>query len=204
MPGNHDVRAWWHDPFDRVFRSARRYQKYVTPDLTPSFTARGLAVFGLNSAHGLTIKGGKIRPRHLARMETFFAEQASGAFRVLVLHHHLLLLKDLGEHDVARGARRALEAAEEAEVDLVLCGHLHRSHVAGVELAPDVAGTPGHRLVVASAGTATSSRGRGDNRATNFYNWITVEAERFSIQERQYAPDEDVFKPARETAFVRS
>lgn len=204
VPGNHDVRAWWHHPVDRVFRSARRFQKYVEADLTPSFSAEGLAVFGLNSAHGLTIKGGKIRPRHLLAMREYFSAQPPESFRILVLHHHLLRLEALGNHDVARGAREALGEAEEAGVDLILCGHLHRSHVANVELAPQIAGESGHRLIVASAGTATSSRGRAENKATNFYNWVEVEPESFSVEERRFDPDEEAFHTVRTTTFDRT
>lgn len=204
VPGNHDVRAWWHDPFDRVFRSARRFKKYISGEETPTFEASGLAAFGLNSAHGLTIKGGKIRERHLVEMRGFFAAADPDAFRVFVLHHHLLHLEALGSHDIARGARHALEEVEAADVDLVLCGHLHRSHVAHVELAPKLAGTPGHALVVASAGTATSSRGRAENKATNFYNWITVRETDFTIEERRFDPASGAFSVDRETTFDRT
>ena len=89
-------------------------------------------------------------------------------------------------------------------MDLILCGHLHRSHVAHVELAPKVAGEPGHRLVVASAGTATSSRGRAENRATNFYNWITADDEAFRVDERRFDPDAGGFATERTTAFDRT
>ncbi|MEM1056921.1 MAG: metallophosphoesterase family protein [Bacteroidota bacterium] len=204
VPGNHDVRAWWHHPVDRVFRSAHRFRQFIEADLTPSFETEGLAVFGLNSAHGLTIKGGKIRPHHLAEMRSYFADQPRDAFRVLVLHHHLTQLEALGGHDVAWGARQALTAAKEAGVDLILCGHLHRSHVAHVELAPVLAGKPGHRLVIASAGTATSSRGRAENKAANFYNWIQVERARFIVHERQFDPSRDVFHLERSSAFART
>lgn len=204
VPGNHDVRAWWHHPVDRVFRPSKRFAEYITADRTPTFEGAGVAAFGMDSAHGLTIKGGKIRPRHLDAMRAFFARQRPGAFRVLVLHHHLLRLEALGRHDVAWGAREALTAAHEARVDLVLCGHLHRSHVAEVDVAGPLADAPGHRLVIASAGTATSSRGRAENKATNLYNWITVEPERFTVQERRFAPEAGRYVEERTTAFARA
>ena len=204
IPGNHDVRAWWHNPFDRLWRSSRRFRKYISEDVTPAFAMDGLAAFGLNSAHGWTIKGGRIRPEHVEEMEAFFDRQPAGVFRVLTLHHHLLLLEGLGDHDVSHGARRALEAAARAHVDLVLCGHLHTSHVAPVELAPAGDGTlDGHRVVIASAGTATSNRGRGTDRGVNFYNWVEVGPERFSVCERQFDPDTGRFDVARETTFDR-
>ncbi len=206
VPGNHDVRAWWHNPAERVFRSTLRFRRLITPDRTPSFVspAGDVAAFGFNSAHGMTIKGGRIRSDDLAAMEAFFEAQPSGAFRVLVLHHHLLRLEDLGDHDVSRGAERALAAVRRAGVDLVLCGHLHRSHVATVEIAPPSAADPGgHRLVIASAGTATSSRGRGDDRAVNLYNWIAVGPDRFSVTERRFDPDAGDFDAFRTADFAR-
>jgi 3',5'-cyclic AMP phosphodiesterase CpdA len=204
VPGNHDVRAWWHNPVRRVFSHASRFRHHITPDETPAFAVDGLAVFGLDSSHGLTIKGGKVRRRHLVEMEAFFENQPPGAFRVLVLHHHLLRLKAIGQHDLARNARAALEAARRSGVELVLCGHLHTSHVAHVEVAPPSPADPhGHKVVVASAGTATSSRGRGADREVNFYNWIAVEPGRFTIEERRFDPAAGAFAPVRTASFAR-
>lgn len=204
VPGNHDVRAWWHHPIERVFRHAARFHRFITPDETPVFADEALAVFGLDSSHGLTIKGGKIRPRHLLEMEAFFEARPASAFRVLVLHHHLLRLEALGPHDVARNARMALMAARRAGVDLVLCGHLHTSHVAHVEVVRPSAADPGHKLVVAAAGTATSSRGRGADREVNFYNAITVESARFLIEERRFKIDSGTFESVRTREFARA
>jgi 3',5'-cyclic AMP phosphodiesterase CpdA len=136
-------------------------------------------------------------------MEAFFMSRPAGAFRVLVLHHHLLWLKALGQHDVARNARMALMAARRAGVDLVLCGHLHTSHVAHVEVVPPTPADPGHKLVVASAGTATSSRGRGVDREVNFYNAILIDAGRFTIEERRFDLATQAFGTVRVTEFER-
>ena len=204
VPGNHDVRAWWHHPVDRVWRPTKRFRRFITADLRPSHVGPGLAAFGINSAHGLTIKGGRIRRSAVSAMEAFFQKQPPDAFRVLVLHHHLLHLEALGDHDVSRGARRALEAARRSRVDLVLCGHLHVSHVAPVELEPpDASDRDGHRLVIASAGTATSNRGRGTNRGTNVYNWVEVGPDAFTVRERQFDLEAGAFREVRATPFDR-
>ena len=210
VPGNHDVRAWWHNPVERVWKSSKRFQRYISRDVTPTFTLDsspprpGLAAFGLNSAHGATIKGGKIRPRHIDEMERFFAEQPRESFRILVLHHHLVRLKALGDHDVSRRAGLALAAARRAHVDLVLCGHLHRSHVEPVELVPPSERDPdGHTLVIASAGTATSNRGRGDNANVNFYNWVEVGPDAFTVRERRFDAAMSRFVPEQEISFGR-
>ncbi len=205
VPGNHDVRAWWHDPLSRVWRSTSRFRRLISPVRVPVFTAPGVVAVGINSAHGLTVKGGRIRPEALQEMERVFAEAPPDAFRVLIVHHHLLQLTALGDHDVSRGARRALAVARRAGVDLVLCGHLHRSHVESIEVAPPSPRDPdGYRLVVASAGTATSSRGRAENAGANFYNWIDVSADTFAVAERRFDPGTGTFAEVRRFEFVRN
>lgn len=204
VPGNHDVRAWWHHPFDRLWRPTKRFRQHITDELRPTFVSDELVAFGLNSAHGWTIKGGRIREADVQAMEAFFESQPPERFRVLVLHHHLLHLEALGDHDVSRGAHRALDAARHAGVDLVLCGHLHVSHVEPVELAPPSEVDPhGRSLVIASAGTATSNRGRGSNRGTNIYNWIEVGPDAFAVRERRFEPEGVSFQEVRTTSFDR-
>ena len=197
VPGNHDVYAYWY-PLGRLFLPLRRYRRYITDDLTPTFEQEDVAVLGINSAYGWTIKGGRLRNQELKAIEDFFEEKPESVFKVLVLHHHLLQIQALGKHDVVRRAQQALRLASRVGVDLVLCGHLHVSHVEPVELDP-----AGHRLVIASAGTATSNRGRGEHRQTNFYNLIDVGPEQFEIEERRYDEAAGQFATERTTAFER-
>jgi 3',5'-cyclic AMP phosphodiesterase CpdA len=198
VPGNHDVYAWWR-PAGRLMDPLRRYRRYVTDDLTPSIRQDGLSIFGLNSATGWTVKGGHVRPMDRLRMTQFFESSPPNDFRVLVIHHHLTRVRALGPHDVARNAEETLEAAVGSGVDLILCGHLHISHIEPVEIVPAA-----HRLVIASAGTATSSRGRRQHRKSNFYNVVTVESESFRLEERLFDPDSGAFRTEFETSFDRS
>ncbi len=202
IPGNHDVPPWWR-PVDRLRNSAGPFREYISEERTPTFEkdaeAGRLAVFGLDSSHGMTIAGGKIRSRHIEAMADFFAEQPAATFRVLTVHHHLTQLRELGPHDTARGARKALRAAAGSGVELILCGHLHRSHVAHLETDTE----DGRRIVIASAGTATSKRGRGTNRNVNFYNNVCVWPDRFEVEERRFEPDGGGFVSERQHAFER-
>ncbi|MGB3541671.1 metallophosphoesterase family protein [Rubrivirga sp.] len=201
VPGNHDVRAWWHHPVDRLFSPTKRFQGHITADLRPTHVEVGVAVFGLNSAHGWTIKGGRILRDDLDAMEAFFDAHPPETFRVLTLHHHVVRLDALGDHDVSRGAALALEAVRRSRVDLVLCGHLHVSHVEAVEMSSSRSDP--HRVVIASAGTATSDRGRGTNRMTNFYNWIVVRPDTFEVRERRFDHGAGRFEDVRTTTFDR-
>ncbi|QXD16377.1 metallophosphoesterase family protein [Rhodocaloribacter litoris] len=199
VPGNHDVVAWWHRPWTRIFDPLHRYRTFISDDLNPSFVKDGLAVLGINSAYGLTIKGGRITGEALKAIRTFFGGQPPGIFKVLVVHHHLTKLQALGPHDVARRARRTLAASAEAGVDLILCGHLHISHIEPLDIVPGK-----HRIVIASAGTATSNRGRRGHRDTNFYNLVSVTPEAFVIEERRYVPERRRFVTDGTVRFERA
>jgi 3',5'-cyclic AMP phosphodiesterase CpdA len=202
VPGNHDVPPWWR-PIDRIFDAGGPFRKYISEERMPRFMQERdgleLAVFGLDSSHGLSIAGGRIRAEHVDEMVRFFAHRGREAFQVLTVHHQLTQLKALGPHDVARGARRTLRRAAAAGVELLLCGHLHMSHVAHIEMDVE----EGRRIVIASAGTATSSRGRRHHRNVNFYNNICVWHDRFSVEERRYDPDEQRFASVRTSPFAR-
>src|SRR5690606_38115383 len=133
VPGNHDVYAWWY-PVSRWFRPLHRYRQLITPDLLPTFETEDLSVLGINSAHGRTVKGGKIGLQALRRIDTFFRKQPESTFKVLVVHHHLTQIQALGAHDVARRAKQALESAITVGVDPVLSAHLHISRIEPIDV----------------------------------------------------------------------
>jgi 3',5'-cyclic AMP phosphodiesterase CpdA len=200
VPGNHDVYPWWR-PWKRLTAPLRKYRRLVQHELRPTRVESEVAVLGLSSPHGATVKSGRLRPEALNTVRAFFDEHAS-QFRVLVMHHHLTRMEQLGRHDIVGNADEALTAAAEAQVDLILCGHLHISHIEPVDVVAD-RGDMQHRMVVASAGTATSSRGRRSNRGVNFYNLVRIRSDSFSVEERRYQPDATAFSEAHTTSFDR-
>jgi 3',5'-cyclic AMP phosphodiesterase CpdA len=197
VPGNHDVYPWWH-PVRRLAMPLKRYRTYVSADLTPTVSIDGTKVLGINSAHGATIKGGRVTEAELTAIRRHLGVEDDATFKVLVLHHHLTKIRALGRHDVAWKSREALDVAADAGVDLILCGHLHVSHIEPVEIVP-----ASRRIVVVSAGTATSNRGRRSNQATNFYNRVTIDADAFAVEERRYVPADDCFVRDSRTTFDR-
>jgi 3',5'-cyclic AMP phosphodiesterase CpdA len=197
VPGNHDVYPWWY-PMRRLLYPLRRYRNFIEDDVNPTFETERIALYGLNSAHGYTIKGGRIDLDDLSDMRAFFRNRNGEALRIIATHHHLTKIRALGRHDIAHRAQQALDAASSAGVDLILCGHLHVSHIEPLDIIPGR-----QRLIIASAGTATSNRGRKSNRELNFYNRIDVAPEAFRIAERLYLPDEDRFVTESETEFSR-
>ena len=197
VPGNHDVYAWWY-PVRRLFRPLGRYRRHISDDMTPTFERDGLAVLGINSAHGRTIKGGRVGRSARQAVHRFFGDRPEDVFKVLVVHHHLTRIQALAPHDVARKAEQTLDVATQVGVDLVLCGHLHVSHIEPIDIVPAK-----HRLVIVSAGTATSNRGRGAHGKTNFYNVIDVSPTQFSVEERIFDVDQERFVSDGQTTFER-
>ncbi len=180
VPGNHDVYPWWRIRL-RLTDPLRRYKKWISEELNQQIDWPDLSVLGINSAHGITIQGGRIDASERASMETFFSSVPDRTFKILVVHHHLTSLDALDDHDVAVSATETLQSAADLDVDMILCGHLHISHIAHVENV-----RPGHSIVVCTAGTATSDRGRGSNKSRNFYNKIVVSNLDVEIEEREY------------------
>jgi 3',5'-cyclic AMP phosphodiesterase CpdA len=197
IAGNHDVFAWWR-PHTRLLDPLRRYRKFITDDLSPRFRTGELAVFGLNTAFGATIKGGRIRREQLEEMSSWFQSEPADCFRILAIHHHVARLPDLFKHDIARGSATALDQIARSKIDLILTGHLHVSHVARLDI------TGRDSVVIASAGTATSDRGRKSHRAANYYNMIDVTPSAFSISEKQFDPRSESWVEKKRSEFERT
>ena len=144
------------------------------------------------------MQGGRITDTELDAIRKGFKDAPDDAFRVLVVHHHLVELEQLGDHDLVRGAESAFRVAHKAGVGLILCGHLHIPHVA------DVMRHPGDSIIVATAGTTTSNRGRGDDPAANHFNIIEVDEHQIRIQERQFDAGKGAFEETADYIYHRN
>ena len=194
VPGNHDVPLY--DIFRRFARPLHRYRRFISDDLCPYWESDQLAVLGINTARSLTFKDGSISREQMQRIREGFA-RAGDRLRVLVTHHPLLAMP-LGEEDmptrVAKRSSDALLATAEAEVDLLLAGHFHRTFS---KSARDMVDNVGPALVV-QAGTATSTRLRGGEQQS--FNWI--EADKSGVDLTVYAWQGEAFAPGRPARFA--
>lgn len=158
IPGNHDIPLINH-PFDRFFRSFRRYQEIFGQELEPELITAGVHVVSLNSSRAFGFHAdwseGRLSKRQLARMEEKFQNGPPDHYRILMLHHPLLELQIAGRA-VVKPLRDLMQAMETARVDLVLCGHFHRSqiHAAGL--------TDKWKSVISQAPTVCSTRLQGE------------------------------------------
>jgi 3',5'-cyclic AMP phosphodiesterase CpdA len=173
VPGNHDVwPMWW--PLRRIRTPVGRFERVITDDLTPRIKLPRAWIVGLNSAHGRTVKGGRVNWRHTQALR----ESLRGApeVRVLVIHHPLVRVPYASKADVCRGGELLLKAAGSCGVQVILSGHLH--------VVQNIRSEEGPLLV--HAGTATSSRGRGPDRTANSYNIVSLDRESIKVERRDY------------------
>jgi len=126
-PGNHDAPylAW----AERIFAPFRRYEKIIGPAPAQTHLGGGFAVRGLNTARGaqprLNWSKGQISKRQVAAAVDWFETSHADCVRIVACHHPLTEM--VGGPMTARvwGGEAAARDFAEAEVDLVLSGHIH-------------------------------------------------------------------------------
>lgn len=186
VPGNHDVPLY--DVLRRFLSPLTRYRRYIDETLCPFIELRGIAVLGINTARSLTFKEGRISESQIEFIRETFARVDSEAVRILVTHHPLLAIPVGGELEQAVGRQElALDAVEEAGVDLLLAGHAHHASIHHVS---DLVTRSGGSLVI-QAGTATSTRVREQGQSFN-----TIDLDRACVTVTVNNWDGDAYRPA--------
>src|SRR6185436_8894153 len=106
---------------------------------------------------------------------------------------------DLPEHsdpdDLVDRAPMAMQAFAECGVDVLLAGHLHTSHASNSAQRYKISG---YAALVVQAGTATSTRGRGES---NSFNLLRVEHPRISVERHSWEPERGAFSLAKTAMF---
>lgn len=194
IPGNHDIPLINH-PFDRFFRSFRRYQESFGDELEPELVAAGVHVVSMNSSRAFGFHSdwseGRVSKHQLARMLEQFQNGPGDHCRVLVLHHPLLALQIPGRA-VVKPLKALLETMEAARVDLVLCGHFHRSQIRATGLSGN------WKSIISQAPTVCSTRLQGEPQG---FHEICVTAGRIEVVHHVY--QQGAFAEAGSWAFTR-
>lgn len=184
VPGNHDVPL--HNLYARFVRRLSRYQRYITPDLQPFFVDDEIAVAGINTARSLTRKDGRINQEQLAKLRISFQSVDEKQIKIVVTHHPFDLPAGT-EGDVVGRSRLAIKTMAECRVDMFLAGHFH---IADIGYTAKRYNIPGYSALIVSAGTSTSTRGRGQ---PNSLNLIKIERPHVVIERFTWRPATNVF-----------
>jgi 3',5'-cyclic AMP phosphodiesterase CpdA len=180
VPGNHDIPFF--DVTRRMLLPLHRYKNYITHELSPIYTDDELAIIGINSASAVTIEGGRISSKQLAWAAGVFSAVPPHCFRIVVTHHPFL--KPPGVHRfrrVIRPAKKALETFAHCGVDLLLCGHFHRTHAEDVSKHHASIARP---IIHVQAGTAICSKVHMN--CDNSFNFITLSGDTMIVETRSW------------------
>ena len=195
VPGNHDIPLY--NVASRFLTPLRNYTRYVTLDLAPEYVDEEIAVLGINTARSLTFKDGRINHDQVAQIRQRMSAVDPHLTRIIVTHHPFDLPDSFDQDDLVDRAPMAMAAFAECGVDLLLAGHLHASHAGNSARRYKISG---YAALVVQAGTATSTRGRGES---NSFNVIRVEPDMVQVERHSWIAGTASFEPVHTERFRR-
>ena len=196
VPGNHDIPLY--NLASRFLTPLLNYRRYVTLDLAPEYVDQEIAILGINTARSLTFKDGRINQEQVQQMRQRLALTNSRLTRIIVTHHPFDLPESFDDDDLVRRAPMAMAAFAECGVDLLLAGHLHTSHAHNSAQRYQIGG---YAALMVQAGTATSTRGRGES---NSFNVLRVEHDLVTVERYSWIMATASFELAHTERYSRS
>lgn len=181
VPGNHDVplyRVW-----ERFASPLGKFRRLVAPEVEPAFVDAEIAVVGINTARALTFKHGRINEEQIDAIRRRLEPLPAALTKIVVTHHPFDLPAVSSHHETVGRAATAMAVFATCGVDLLLAGHLHTSHAGDTSARHELAG---YAALVVQAGTATSTRGRGE---TNAFNVLRLRTDRVAVERQCWQPD---------------
>ena len=126
VPGNHDLPYTFPARFTSPWAEFER----VWQTTEPTHASATLHVVGLNSARPYRHQGGALDDTQLHDAAERLGAAAEGAYRVVVLHHHMLGAPWRAARKKPVSKRNeVLRALVAAGADLILAGHIHQAAV---------------------------------------------------------------------------
>ncbi|SNB45824.1 metallophosphoesterase [Geobacter sp. DSM 9736] len=196
VPGNHDVPLF--NVVGRFFRPLANFRRYISSEAEPFYSDNEIAVLGLNTARSLTFKNGRINHEQISRVRQRFCSIDSKVIKVLVTHHPLDLPRQWRKATVVGRADMAMKVMASCGADLLLAGHYHVSHTGGTASRYPI---QGYSALVVHAGTATSTRGRGE---LNTFNVLRIERPFVTIERYYWRVEQGIFQVFREERYQQA
>ncbi len=183
VPGNHDIPL--HNVYSRFLHPLDKYKEYITEDLEPFFADEELAVIGINTARSLTIKDGRVNDEQVAVIQSRMRGLSDEMLKIIVTHHPFDLPEGYDDDGIVGRSEKAIREITKTGADVFLAGHIHVSHIGHTATRYKLG--EGKNALVVQAGTATSTRGRGE---ANSFNVLEFEHPRLIVKRFECAAAE--------------
>jgi 3',5'-cyclic AMP phosphodiesterase CpdA len=194
VPGNHDI-PLFNLPV-RFLDPLGGYRRHITGDLQPVHADSEIAVLGLNTTRATSLKGGAVQYDDVPSMCEVLGRLSTQLVKIVVGHH------PFGERRAAGTPQghpdtRAVARLAEAGADVFLTGHRHLSYTGHTAERYDISG---RAAIVVEAGTATSTRMRGE---ANAFNVLHIDRGQIAVERFEWQSS-GAFRVAEVRRFERS
>jgi 3',5'-cyclic AMP phosphodiesterase CpdA len=161
-----------YNVFQRFFAPLGKYRRFVSRDLEPQYVDEEIAVVGINTARSLTWKDGRINSAQLEKVRAKICHLPEHMAKIIVTHHPFDVPAEHDESDLVNRAAMAMEVFAACGADMLLSGHSAERYK-----------IPGHSALIVQAGTATSTRARGES---NSFNALHVSPDDVAIERYEW------------------
>lgn len=162
VPGNHDAPVY--SVWLRLADPWRRFRRILNSETGAVLDIAGARIIGLNSARraraSLDWSRGRLSRKQIADAALAARNADETTLRFIALHHPMRRSPGRAGEAVVDRAGEAMHAFGDAGVDAILTGHVHISNVAAH-------GDSQNALIIVAAGTASSTRLRGETPSFN-------------------------------------
>ena len=195
VPGNHDAPVY--NLALRFWKPWARYEKHVGAAAIQCVTIGPLSIIGVNSARRaqprINWSHGRL-PKSIVEASSAIARQENDAGRqvILALHHPVAPGPGKAGARIVGNGEYALQQFAENGVSAILTGHVH------VAAAAPLVSTGG-RILSIQAGTAVSTRERGEQAS---FGMMNVSRDKIMLTVRRFS--QTVFKAEPAQAFLNA
>ena len=180
VPGNHDVPLY--NVFQRFLQPLDKYRRYISAELEPKYIDEEIAVVGINTARSLVFKGGRVSEDQVERVRGLLCGLPEIVTKIVVTHHPFDLPPNWDKDHIVGRAPLAMQMFSRCGADILLAGHVHMSHAGDTTERYKI---EGFAALVVQAGTATSTRARGE---ANSFNVLRVAHRAVRVERHAWHP----------------
>jgi 3',5'-cyclic AMP phosphodiesterase CpdA len=196
VPGNHDIPLY--NVLARFAYPRADFFRHITRERHPYYEDEEIAVMGADTTRSFTIKDGGLRPLDVQQIASQLTAAGGGRVRIVVCHHPFDAPRGaIGRLTWPRPTTRAIVELVSKGADVFLTGHLHASYTGGTAIRYRA---NARAAIVVEAGTATSTRVRGE---PNAFNVLRVDGQRIVVERLVWQAGAGCFATTDTQTFTR-